>query len=164
MENIKGVTKEIHGLVNNAGVMAPRDYLVSKHGIESQFAVNHVGHFLLTNLLIQEGLVGGQGTTIVNVSSLGYQLAEANLEDPNFQVSFIRTAIDDYGTQRMKLMYALGRTAKHTTGGALMDNPKQPTYSSHTPWVKSLASTMSLYSLFTLVVGRPRSLCAPSNQ
>ena len=40
-------------LVNNAGVMrCPR--LVTVEGIELQLGVNHMGHFLLTNLLLDK--------------------------------------------------------------------------------------------------------------
>ena len=85
-EKVKAVTNTIHGLINNAGVMAVRTYGTSKDGIESQFAANHVGHYLLTNLLINEILAAGKEGTVVNVASLGYQLGEANLEDPNFEV------------------------------------------------------------------------------
>lgn len=73
-------------MVNNAGVMAVKNYTTSKDGIESQFATCDVGHYLLTNLLIKEIHAVGDGATIVNVASLGYLLAEANLEDPNFEV------------------------------------------------------------------------------
>lgn len=86
VEHIKNTTDRVHYLINNAGIMAPKDFATSKDGIESQFAANHVGHFLLTNLLLKQGLLVGGGSTIVNVSSLGYQLAEVNLADPNFQV------------------------------------------------------------------------------
>jgi len=87
VEQINDTTDKIHYLINNAGIMAPKDFATSKDGIESQFAANHVGHFLLTNLLLKQGLIIGGGTTIVNVASLGYQLGEVNLADPNFQVS-----------------------------------------------------------------------------
>ncbi|KAL2543655.1 NAD(P)-binding Rossmann-fold superfamily protein [Forsythia ovata] len=38
-------------LINNAGVMAP-PFMESEDKIELQFATNHLGHFLLTNLLL----------------------------------------------------------------------------------------------------------------
>ncbi|XP_042507146.1 short-chain dehydrogenase TIC 32, chloroplastic-like isoform X2 [Macadamia integrifolia] len=59
-------------LVNNAGVMAT-PFMLSQDNIELQFATNHVGHFLLTNLLLEtmkntvyESKIEGR---IVNVSS-----------------------------------------------------------------------------------------------
>ena len=74
----------IDALVNNAGVMAIKDYTESKDGVEMHFAANHLGHFLLTNLLM-DLIVDAKGV-VVNVSSTGYELAEVNFEDPNFQV------------------------------------------------------------------------------
>nr|GMC80743.1 short-chain dehydrogenase TIC 32, chloroplastic-like [Ipomoea batatas] len=40
-------------LINNAGIMAP-PFMLSQDNIELQFATNHVGHFLLTNLLLEK--------------------------------------------------------------------------------------------------------------
>ncbi|KAM0861013.1 hypothetical protein ACQ4PT_046169 [Festuca glaucescens] len=61
---------------NNAGVMAI-PFTLSKDGIEMQFATNHVGHFLLTHLLLEtmkktsrQSNVEGR---IVNVSSEGHR-------------------------------------------------------------------------------------------
>ena len=89
-DEIKSRTSEIHGLINNAGIMAPKNFVKSKDGIESQFAACHIGHFLLTKLLLPK--IAAEGT-IVNVGSLGYQLAEVNLDDPNFQVC-LKTLLD----------------------------------------------------------------------
>ena len=49
----KNQTKNIDVLMNNAGLMGP-DFKLSPQGIESQMATNHLGHFLLTNLLWQK--------------------------------------------------------------------------------------------------------------
>lgn len=46
----KSQTKPIDVLMNNAGLMGP-DFKLTPQGIESQMATNHLGHFLLTNLL-----------------------------------------------------------------------------------------------------------------
>ena len=55
-------------LVNNAGVLGcPLSY--TEDGYEMQFATNHLGHFLLTNLLLDKLKASPQGR-IVNVSSL----------------------------------------------------------------------------------------------
>lgn len=40
-------------LINNAGILAPPKFTVSKDNIEQTFAVNHLGQFLLTNLLLE---------------------------------------------------------------------------------------------------------------
>ncbi|XP_059640045.1 short-chain dehydrogenase TIC 32, chloroplastic-like [Cornus florida] len=65
-------------LINNAGVMAP-PFMLSQDNIELQFATNHLGHFLLTNLLLEtmkntarESQKEGR---IVNVSSVGHRFA-----------------------------------------------------------------------------------------
>ena len=49
----KNQTKTVDVLMNNAGLMGP-DFKLSPQGIESQMATNHLGHFLLTNLLWQK--------------------------------------------------------------------------------------------------------------
>ncbi|WP_405977948.1 oxidoreductase [Streptomyces sp. NBC_00158] len=55
-------------LVNNAGVMA-LPYGRTADGFETQFGVNHLGHFALTGLLLPGLLAAAPGARIVNVSS-----------------------------------------------------------------------------------------------
>ncbi|XP_044504610.1 short-chain dehydrogenase TIC 32, chloroplastic-like [Mangifera indica] len=59
-------------LINNAGIMAS-PFMLSKDNIEMQFATNHVGHFLLTSLLLdtmkKTARKSNREGRIVNVSS-----------------------------------------------------------------------------------------------
>lgn len=73
-------------------VMAIKDYTTTKEGIEMQFGANHVGHFLLTNLLIPKLLATGKGARIINVSSFGYMSGGVRFDDPNFQVGIANAA------------------------------------------------------------------------
>jgi NAD(P)-dependent dehydrogenase (short-subunit alcohol dehydrogenase family) len=67
----KGVALDV--LVNNAGIMAP-PFELSKDGIESQFATNHVGHFLFTREILP-ALFKTTKPRIVNLSSLYHKYA-----------------------------------------------------------------------------------------
>ncbi|XP_076888992.1 short-chain dehydrogenase TIC 32, chloroplastic-like [Bidens hawaiensis] len=65
-------------LINNAGVLSPH-FTLSKENIELHFATNHLGHFLLTNLLLETMKTTSyeQNTEgrIINVSSEGHRLS-----------------------------------------------------------------------------------------
>ncbi|CAG9800012.1 unnamed protein product [Chironomus riparius] len=70
---------QLNILINNAGVMAcPKSY--TSDGFEMQLGVNHLGHFLLTNLLL--GLLKAGGPSrIVIVSSEGHKFSNINRDD-----------------------------------------------------------------------------------
>lgn len=70
-------------LINNAGIMAP-PLTRTAEGWESQFATNHLGHFLLTNLLADAIKASGEAR-VVNLSSAGHWYSTVDLDDPNFQ-------------------------------------------------------------------------------
>jgi NAD(P)-dependent dehydrogenase (short-subunit alcohol dehydrogenase family) len=81
---INEITTKIHLLINNAAIMAC-PYAKTEDGIESQFGTNHIGHFLLTNLLMDRILAAGAGARIVNVSSSAIR-GTIRYDDYNFQV------------------------------------------------------------------------------
>jgi NAD(P)-dependent dehydrogenase (short-subunit alcohol dehydrogenase family) len=65
---------ELHGLVNNAGVMnTPKGKTAD--GFETQFGTNHLGHFLLTELLLDR-LKRSRPARIVNLSSAYHDRAQ----------------------------------------------------------------------------------------
>lgn len=59
-------------LVNNAGLVTPRR-LVTDDGQELQLQTNHLGPFLLTNLLLDRLRASRRGARVINVSSIGHR-------------------------------------------------------------------------------------------
>lgn len=73
----------LHGLVLNAGVMAtPEGRTVD--GFETQFGVDHLGHFLLADLLT-ELLVASAPSRVVVLSSAGHRMGDLDLDDVGFE-------------------------------------------------------------------------------
>jgi len=72
-------TKPIDVLLNNAGIMAV-PFEKTKDGFESQMGTNHLGHFLLTELLF-DALSRGKDPRIVNVSSSAHRLGKLKTGD-----------------------------------------------------------------------------------
>lgn len=74
--------KKLDVLINNAGVLClKRETTVD--GFEMQMGVNHLGHFLLTHLLM-ECLLNADEGRIVNVSSGGHKWGDFYENDPHF--------------------------------------------------------------------------------
>ena len=70
-------------LINNAGVMWIPQKTHTADGFESTIGVNHLGHFLLTNLLLDK-LRASKPARIVNVSSRAHTRGQMDLNDINF--------------------------------------------------------------------------------
>jgi retinol dehydrogenase 12 len=60
----------LHVLINNAGLAGQRG--LTANGFELTFGVNHLGHFALTNLLLERLKASGPGSRIVSVSSAAH--------------------------------------------------------------------------------------------
>jgi NAD(P)-dependent dehydrogenase (short-subunit alcohol dehydrogenase family) len=75
-------------LINNAGIMIPPREETAE-GFESQFGVNHLGHFALTGLLLPR-LLETPGSRIVNVSSGAHKMGKIDFEDWNAEKSYSR--------------------------------------------------------------------------
>ncbi len=75
--------RPLHGLVNNAGVMASPLLRVGP-GWESQFAICHLGHFELTRML-EPALKAAGGARVVALSSTAHAICDIHWDDPHFQ-------------------------------------------------------------------------------
>lgn len=73
-------------LINNAGVMVC-PYGKTADGFEMQIGVNHIGHFLLTNLLI-DLIKQSTPARIITVSSMAHTWGIINLEDINSEKNY----------------------------------------------------------------------------
>jgi NAD(P)-dependent dehydrogenase (short-subunit alcohol dehydrogenase family) len=75
-------------LVNNAGVMA-MPHGTTADGFETQFGVNHLGHFALTALLMP-ALLATPGARVVTVSSMMHVVANIDIHDLNSERRYRR--------------------------------------------------------------------------
>ena len=71
--------RQLHVLVNNAGIFLPKR-IRTVDGLEATFATNHLGHFLLTMLLI-DTLKSNAPSRIINVTSSVHYRSKINFED-----------------------------------------------------------------------------------
>ncbi len=86
-DEINNLCEKIDLLINNAGVVNT-SYHETHEGIEITFAVNHLGYFLFTNLLLNK-LKGENETRIINVSSAAHAFVkEMQWEDINYKSNF----------------------------------------------------------------------------
>ena len=98
-DKIKNDLKAIDLLINNAGVVNT-EYSETIDGIENTFAVNHLGYFLFTNLLLHK-LKGENETRIINVSSAAHSFVkEMQWEDINFKNNF-KQGLRCYGQSKL---------------------------------------------------------------
>lgn len=72
-------------VINNAGVMAIKEYTLDAHGNELTLSANHLGHFLLTGLLMPKILAAEAGARIVNITSHGHRIGPFRFDDPTFR-------------------------------------------------------------------------------
>jgi len=87
----------LHILINNAGVMAtPRGR--TKNGFETQLGINHLGHFLLTNLLLDK-LKESAPARIVVVTSNAYKMGKIDFNDINWTKWY--NSFEAYGRSKL---------------------------------------------------------------
>jgi len=94
-EDFKRLYPRVDVLVNNAGVIT-LDRRETLDGIEEQFGVNHIGHFMLTLRLLDQMT---QGSRIVVVASGAHKAGKIHFDDYNLKKGF--NAIKAYGQSKL---------------------------------------------------------------
>lgn len=97
--DIRALHIPLDGLITNAGVMAlPELELVN--GIEKQFAINHLGHFILINQLQETVLAAPQGRFVI-LSSLAHRRAKNGIDFDNLDGSKSYDPWTAYGISKL---------------------------------------------------------------
>ncbi|MCV7432144.1 SDR family NAD(P)-dependent oxidoreductase [Mycolicibacterium bacteremicum] len=134
-EQLKSAHPRIDLLINNAGVMYPPKQTTAD-GFELQFGTNHLGHFALTGLLL-ENVLAAEDSRVVTVASIAHRnQAKIHFDDLQWERSYNRVAA--YGQSKLaNLMFAyeLDRrlTGKDTISVAAHPGVSNTELMRHTP-------------------------------
>lgn len=122
VQDFKKRYDRLHVLVNNAGsiFLARRE---SVDGIEMTFALNHLGYFLLTNLLI-DVLQASAPSRIINVSALLHKWAKINFDDLQNREMYI--GVRAYPQSKLCNLYFTYELARRMEGTGVTANALHP--------------------------------------
>ena len=103
-------------LINNAGVMAmPEGRTVD--GYETQFGINHLGHWTLTSLLLPAVLRADAGRIVAVTSTARHQGRPVDLDDPHLETGY--DAWRAYGRSKLaNFHFAIGLNRRLEAAGA----------------------------------------------
>jgi len=137
----------LHVLVNNAGLAGLRE--TTKDGFEVTFGVNHLGHFLLTNLLLPR-LRESKPARIVNVSSVANYQAKgidfAALRKP----TATRTGLREYAVSKLCNVLFTKELARGRAGDGVHSYALHPGAVASDVWRQVPWPIRSLIKLFML--------------
>lgn len=111
-------------LINNAAILLPPDGL-TEHGLEAHFGVNHVGHFLLTNLLVPR-LKECAPSRIVIVSSKIHLPVTLSEEDLNTGIYQPQTSFRFYAKSKLANILYANELARRLDGTNVTVNSLNP--------------------------------------
>jgi NAD(P)-dependent dehydrogenase (short-subunit alcohol dehydrogenase family) len=123
----------LDGLVNNAGVMYPPKGK-TEDGFETQFGINHLGHFLLTELLLDR-LKASAPSRIVCVSSVAHAgmggiYGEIDFDDLNFDKREYNARVAYAQSKLANVLHALDLARR-------LEGTGVSAFSVHPGWIRS---------------------------
>ena len=97
----------LHLLINNAGIFGS-EFALSEDGEELQFATNHLGHFLLTNLLLDDLRASAPSRIVIVSSAVHTQIANIEYDDqkrnqayPTSSIANMRACLQAYNQSKL---------------------------------------------------------------
>jgi retinol dehydrogenase 14 len=121
-EHIQSQFPRLDVLINNAGLYM-KTLVLSEDGYEMTFAVNHLAHFLLTNLLLAL-LKKSAPARIITVSSMVHTSAKLDFQNLNAENHFEPYAA--YALSKLGNVLFSNELAEHLKGTSVTSNSLQP--------------------------------------
>jgi len=123
-ERIRAMNIPLDGLITNAGIMALQERELV-NGVEKQFAVNHLGHFVLINQLQETVVAAPQGRFVI-LSSLAHRRAENGIEFDNLDGSLHYDPWNAYGVSKLANALCARELAKRLSHTDATSNSVHP--------------------------------------
>jgi NAD(P)-dependent dehydrogenase (short-subunit alcohol dehydrogenase family) len=114
--------ERVEVLVNNAGGVN-KTRRVTVDGIEATFAVNHLGYFLLTNLLLDR-LVSSAPARVVTVASVGHRHGTIDFDDLGYERGY--SIMKAYARSKLANVLFAAELARRLEGKGVTSNSLHP--------------------------------------
>ncbi|XP_026953128.1 retinol dehydrogenase 13 isoform X2 [Sagmatias obliquidens] len=156
--------ERVHILINNAAVMRCPHW-TTEDGFEMQLGVNYLGHFLLTNLLLDK-LKASAPSRVINLSSLAHVAGHIDFEDLNWEKRKYDTKAA-YCQSKLAVVLFTKELSRRLQGTGVTVNALHPGVARtelgrHTGMHSSTFSSFTLGPIFWLLVKSPQLAAQPS--
>ena len=160
---------KLHVLINNAGFVNFKKQFTAE-GYEKTWATNHLGHFILTNLLL-DVIKASSPARIINLSSFGHKMVEEKpLEDMNYENKKYNH-IKAYGNSKLMNLLFTFELARRLEGTGITVNAVHPGpirskfgRSKNNPWWYRFGYSMSYPFLKSVKTGAATSIHLATSQ
>jgi retinol dehydrogenase 14 len=143
-EDVKARLDRLDVLVNNAGAVNKKRG-VTVDGIETTFAVNHLGYFLLTNLLL-DLLARSAPARIVTVASAAHRQGTLDFSDLGYERGY--AIMRAYSRSKLANVLFAAELARRLDGAGVTSNSLHPGTVATNIWSGAPAWAKPLIQLF----------------
>ncbi len=122
---IRGMGMPIDVLITNAGIMAPHQ-LSHAHGLEMQFATNHMGHFVLIQHLLEQVKSADAGRIVILSSAAHNMTVKGGIDFDNLDASHGYSPWRFYGQSKLANLLTARHMARQLKDSGVKVNSLHP--------------------------------------